>query len=210
VGGNLVSKVNELKKGSVCKLIAQRTQEFKNLGCKGNKEWFSELCFCILTANSTAKLGIKIQRELGGKGFLELPEAELRKKLRQLGHRFPNARARFIVEARKFCGIKTIVKNFKDARQAREWLQKNVKGIGWKESSHFLRNVGFDNVAILDRHVLAVLREYKLIDEVPRVLACSRYLEIEEKLRKFARRLNIPLGELDLYLWYMKTGNVLK
>jgi len=210
VGGDLASKVNELKKGAVRKLIAQRTQDFKNLGRKGNKEWFSELCFCILTANSTAKSGIKIQRELGGEGFLELSGAELRKKLRQLGHRFPNARARFIVEARKFCGIKTIVKNFKDARQAREWLQKNIKGIGWKESSHFLRNVGFDDVAILDRHVLAVLHEHKLIDEVPRSLACSRYLEIEEKLRKLARELNIPLGELDLYLWYMKTGNVLK
>jgi N-glycosylase/DNA lyase len=210
VGEDLASKVNELKNGAVGKLIAQRTQEFKNLGRKGNREWFSELCFCILTANSTAKLGIKIQSELGGKGFLEFSGAELRKKLRQLGHRFPNTRARFIVEARKFCGIKTIVKNFKDARQAREWLQKNIKGIGWKESSHFLRNVGFGDVAILDRHVLAVLREYKLIDEVPRSLACSRYLEIEEKLRKLARELNISLGELDLYLWYIKTGNVLK
>jgi len=210
VGEDLASKVNELKNSAVGKLIAQRTQEFKNLGYKGNKEWFSELCFCILTANSTAKLGIKIQRELGGEGFLELSEVELRKELRQLGHRFPNTRARFIVEARKFCNIKTIFKNFKDARQAREWLQKNIKGIGWKESSHFLRNVGFSDVAILDRHVLAALREYKLIDEVPRALMYDRYLKIEEKLRKLARELNISLGELDLYLWYMKTGNVLK
>ena len=207
---DLANKVNELKKSAIRKLVSQRVQEFKELGRKGNKEWFSELCFCILTANSTAKLGIKIQRELGGKGFLELSEAELRKKLRQLGHRFPNTRARFIVEAREFSNIKTIIKNFKDAQQAREWLQRNIKGIGWKESSHFLRNVGFSDVAILDRHVLAVLNEHKLIDEVPRSLACGRYLEIEEKLRKFARDLNISLDKLDLYLWYMKTGDVLK
>jgi N-glycosylase/DNA lyase len=206
----LASKVNELKNGAVGKLIAQRTREFKNLGRKGNKEWFSELCFCILTANSTAKLGIKIQSELGGEGFLDLSEAELSKKLRQLGHRFPNTRARFIVEARRLHNIKAVVKKFKDARQAREWLQKNIKGIGWKESSHFLRNVGFGNVAILDRHVLAVLHEHNLIDEVPRALVYDRYLKIEEKLRKLARELNISLGELDLYLWYMKTGNVLK
>jgi N-glycosylase/DNA lyase len=210
VGEDLASKVNELKNSAVGKLIAQRAREFKNLGRKGNKEWFSELCFCILTANSTAKSGIKIQSELGGEGFLELSEAELRKKLRQLGHRFPNTRARFIIEARKFLNIKTIVENFKNARQAREWLQKNIKGIGWKESSHFLRNVGFGDVAILDRHILAVLREHNLIDEVPRALMCDRYLKIEEKLRKLARELNISLGELDLYLWYMKTGNVLK
>lgn len=207
---DLANKVNELKKSAIRKLVSQRVQEFKELGRKGNKEWFSELCFCILTANSTAKLGIKIQRELGDRGFLELSEAELRKKLRQLGHRFPNTRARFIVEAREFSNIKTIIKNFKDAQQAREWLQRNVKGIGWKESSHFLRNVGFSDVAILDRHVLAVLREHKLIDEAPRSLACGRYLGIEEKLRKFARDLNISLDKLDLYLWYMKTGDVLK
>jgi N-glycosylase/DNA lyase len=209
VGGDLASKVNELKMGKIGKLVAQRTKEFKNLGGKGDKEWFSELCFCILTANSTAKLGIEIQRKLGDEGFLRLPEEELREKLRQMGYRFPNTRARFFVEAREFCNIKTILKNL-DARRAREWLQKNIRGIGWKEASHFLRNVGFDDVAILDRHVLAVLREHKLIDNVPRPLTPSCYLEIEEKLREFARELNIPLGELDLYLWFMKTGDVLK
>lgn len=207
---DLANKVNELKRGAVRKLVSQRVREFKELGREGSKEWFLELCFCILTANSTAKLGVKIQRELGERGFLELSETELRKKLRQIGHRFPNTRAHFIVEARKFSNIKTIIKNFRDTQQAREWLQRNVKGIGWKESSHFLRNVGFNDVAILDRHVLAVLREHRLIDEVPRLLTRGRYLEIEKKLREFARGLNIPLGELDLYLWYMKTGEVMK
>ncbi len=207
---DLVSKVNELKKGEVGKLIAQRLQEFKNLSRKGNEEWFSELCLCILTADSTAKLGIKIQRELDSKGFLALSEAELREKLRQLGHRFPNKRAQFIVEARRFCNIKIIVKKFKNVQQAREWIQRNIKGIGWKESSHFLRNVGFGDIAILDRHVLAVLREHRLIDEVPRSFTRRSYLKIEEKLRKFAHGLNLSLGELDLYLWYMKTGAVLK
>lgn len=206
----LAGKVNELKKSRVGFLVSQRLKEFRELGRRGNKEWFSELCFCILTANSTAKLGVKIQRELGGEGFLELPEEELRKKLRQLGHRFPNTRACFIVEARRFGDIKTIIENFRDEHEAREWLQSNIKGIGWKEASHFLRNVGFTDVAILDRHVLSVLCEHKLIDGAPRSLARGRYLSIEEKLRKFAQGLNISLGELDLYLWYMKTGEVVK
>ncbi len=207
---DLAGKVSELKKSEVGQLVLQRIKEFRELGRKGNKEWFFELSFCILTANSTAKLGVKIQRELGSEGFLKLPEEELREKLRQLGHRFPNTRARFIVEARRFRNIKTIIKNFKDEHEAREWLQSNIKGIGWKEASHFLRNVGFTDVAILDRHVLSVLREYKLIDEAPRSLARGRYLDIEEKLRKFARRVGVSLGELDLYLWYMKTGEVVK
>ncbi len=207
---NLVGKVNKLRTGEVGRLVAQRMREFRELGRKGNVEWFAELSFCILTANSTARLGIKIQRELSEGGFLYLSEAELSRKLRELGHRFPNARARFIVDARGFHNIKDIVSKFKDARQAREWLVKNIKGIGWKEASHFLRNVGFDNVAILDRHVLSVMREHMLINVAPRTLTRRRYLEIEKKLEEVARNIGLPLGELDLYLWYMRAGEVLK
>jgi len=205
-----VGKVNELRRGKVGKLIARRIREFKGLGRKGSEEWFSELCFCILTANSTARRGMKIQRELGSEGFLTLPLEELRHRLKAAGHRFPNTRACFIVEARKFRDIKGITERFTDARQARGWLAENVKGVGYKESSHFLRNVGFSDVAILDRHVLSVLHEHGLIDGLPRSLARGRYLEIERKLEELARKLGLTLGELDLYLWYSKTGEVLK
>jgi len=205
-----VGRVNELRRGKVGKLVARRIREFKGLGRKGNEEWFSELCFCILTANSTARLGTKIQRELGSEGFLTLPFEELRHRLKVAGHRFPNTRARFTVEARRFRNIKDIIERFTDVRQAREWLVENVKGVGYKESSHFLRNVGFNDVAILDRHVLSVLREHGLIDGVPGSLTRGRYLEIERKLEELARKLKLTLGELDLYLWYSKTGEVLK
>ena len=85
-----------------------------------------------------------------------------------------------------------------------------MKGVGYKESSHFLRNVGFSDVAILDRHVLSVLHEHGLIDVVPRPPTRGRYLEIERKLEELAGKLGFTLGELDLYLWYLKTGEVLK
>jgi len=205
-----VGKVNELRRGKIGKLIARRIREFEGLGRKGNEEWFSELCFCILTANSTARRGIKIQRGLGSEGFLTLPLEELGHRLKVAGHRFPNTRARFIIEARKFHDIKGIIERFTDTRQARGWLAENVSGVGYKESSHFLRNVGFTDVAILDRHVLSVLHEHGLIDGVPGSLTRGRYLEIERKLEGLARKLGLTLGELDLYLWYSKTGEVLK
>ena len=210
MSADLAGKVNELRTGEVGKIIARRIRGFKDLGRKGNEEWFSELCFCILTANSTARLGVKIQRELGSEGFLMLPLEKLRHKLKAAGHRFPNTRACFIVEARRFRDIKNILERFMDARQAREWLVENVRGVGYKESSHFLRNVGFNEVAILDRHVLSVLHEHGLIDGVPRSLTRGRYLEIERKLEELARKLGLTLGELDLYLWYLKTGEILK
>ncbi len=206
----LVGRVNELKQDKTGKIIARRMRDFKKLSRKSNEEWFSELCFCILTANSAAKMGMKIQQELGSEGFLKLPLEELRRKLRGAGHRFSNIRAHFIVEARRFCNIKNIIGKFTDARQAREWLVENVRGLGYKEASHFLRNVGFENLAILDRHVLRVLCEYGLIDEVPCSLTRRRYLGLEKKLVELAEKLGLTLGELDLYLWCLRTGKVLK
>ncbi len=38
----------------------------------------------------------------------------------------------------------------------------------------------------------------------------KKYLEIEKKLKKLAEQCSISLGELDLYLWYLETGKVLK
>jgi len=205
----LVKTIEKLKSGYVGKLVAKRAQEFKDMGKRGNESWFSELCFCILTANSTAKLGMKIQRALGSE-FLTIPKEELRSRLRGFGHRFYNKRSEFIVSARKFSGIKDIITKFPKAQLAREWLVENVGGIGYKEASHFLRNVGFDGLAILDRHILALMREHELIEQAPRTLTRRRYLKIEEKLKVLAEKVNLPLAELDLYLWYLKTGEVLK
>jgi len=205
----LAKSIEKLKSSEVSELVAEKMREFKEMEKEGNESWFSELCFCILTANSTAKLGMKIQGELGD-GFLTLPKKELTRRLKELGHRFYNKRADFIVSARKFDRMKDIITKFSDAKRARGWLVENVDGIGWKEASHFLRNVGFEDVAILDRHILALMREQGLIEQVPRTLTRRRYLEIEEKLRELAEKVDLSLAELDLYMWYLKTGKVLK
>lgn len=203
---DVVKAVEELKR-KVGALVERRIAEFIDLGRKGNEEWFSELCFCILTANSSAELGMKIQREVG-RGFLTLSEEDLRNKLKLLGHRFYNTRAKYIVEARKFEKIKDVLTAM-EPFDARDWLVKNVRGVGYKEASHFLRNVGYLDFAILDRHILRILSDYKLI-EMPRSLSRKRYLEIEEIFRELAKKVELKPGELDLYLWYTRTGRVLK
>jgi len=107
-----------------------------------------------LTANWTAQGGIKAQKLIGKAGFIHLDEDELSKKLSELGHRFPKARASYIIKNRKIIGqlkqLTTI-----DPFEAREWLVNNAIGIGYKEASHFLRNTGVEKLAILDRHVLS-------------------------------------------------------
>ncbi|MBS7248508.1 MAG: N-glycosylase/DNA lyase [Candidatus Freyarchaeota archaeon] len=202
----MLDKIGELKRGEVGELIRSRIKEFKSLP---PEKWFSELCFCILTANSSAQIGIKAQEEIGN-GFLTISKDSLARLLRELGHPYYERRAEYIVEARKYSNIYEIISQFRDERQAREWLAKNVKGIGYKEASHFLRNVGYENVAIIDRHVIRAMIRYGLIDKMPKSLTRKKYLELEKVLEKVAKDAGLTLAELDLYLWYMETGKVLK
>ncbi len=206
---DLVREVNRLKEGEVSKLIANRMREFEELGGRSNEEIFKELAFCLLTANYSAEGGIKIQKAIGD-GFITLPKEELERGLRELGHRFPRARAEYIVEARRLLPtLKDILRSFDDEKKLREWLARNVKGLGYKEASHFLRNIGYKNVAIIDYHIVDVLVRFGVIEK-PRTLTKRKYLEIESILERIARETGLTLGELDLYLWYMETGKVLK
>ena len=206
---NLIEEIERLKKSEIGNVIENRMIEFSKLGKKDEDEIFKELCFCLLTANFSAHGGIKIQNEIGN-GFFTLSEQELAKKLAELGHRFPNMRAKFIFEARKYHNkIKEILSQFEYETDARNWLAKNVKGLGMKEASHFLRNIGYKNVAIIDFHILDLLEKYGLIEK-PKSLVPRKYEEIENLLKQIAKKTNTNLGELDLYLWYKETGKILK
>jgi N-glycosylase/DNA lyase len=205
----LPETIETLKRSEVKQLVQARTAQFKEMAKKPSSELFKELCFCILCANFTAERSIKIQNTVGD-GFLNLPEKRLAQRLKTLGHRFPNTRARYIVEARKHEGsLKNTIASFDDKQKLREWLIAEVKGFGPKESSHFLRNVGFTDFAIIDFHIVDVLVRHGLIEK-PKTVTKRRYLEIEELLRHIAKKVDLNMAELDLYLWYMETGKVLK
>ena len=205
----LIFRVENLKQSSIKKTIDNRMNEFKELGNKSSNEIFKELCFCFMTANFSAEGGMRIQSELGDK-FLFLSEEELAKELKKLGHRFPNSRANFIFEARKYKdNIKDILFSLGDEIKMRDWLVKNLKGLGYKESSHFLRNIGFKNISIIDFHIIDLLVKNRIIEK-PKTITPKKYLEIEEILRQITKKTNTNLGELDLYLWYEETGKILK
>ncbi|MEM2447503.1 MAG: N-glycosylase/DNA lyase [Candidatus Bathyarchaeia archaeon] len=205
----LLEKINGLKNSHVKKLVDMRMEEFKQNGGKASREIFKELCFCILTANFNAERSIEIQKKIDD-GFLTLPISQLTEELRKLGHRYPQTRARYIVEARRYAdSLKDVISRFKDSSLLREWLTKNIKGIGFKEASHFLRNIGYSDLAIIDFHIINILSKYGLTDR-PKTMTKKKYLEIESILRKIAKLSDISLAELDLFLWYLETGKVLK
>ena len=205
----LLERIKGLRGSRVGATIRRRLKEFRELRGSSSEELFKELCFCILTANFHAEGGIRIQKEVG-EGFLSLTEKELAGELRRLGYRFPNTRAKYIVQDRKFAGeLKGRVRSFGDGKEFREWLVENVKGLGYKEASHFLRNIGYGDVAIVDFHIVDLLAAHGLIGK-PKTMTKRKYLEIEKVLEGIAGKLGMGLGELDLYLWYIETGKVLK
>jgi len=164
-----------------------------------------------MTANFSAKGGIKIQNAIQD-GFLILSEEQLAKKLSKLGHRFPNARAKYVIGARIHKdNIKEILESLEDDLKKREWVVENIKGIGMKEASHFLRNIGYKNLAIIDFHIVDLLVKNNLIEPPKsRSITPKKYIEIENLLKQIAQKTNLNLGELDLYLWYEETGKILK
>ncbi|MFX0132222.1 MAG: N-glycosylase/DNA lyase [Candidatus Hodarchaeota archaeon] len=206
----LLESVQELKKSNIKEVINNRIKEFQQVGEKSSNEIFIELCFCIMTANCGAEMCIKVQNEINN-DFLTLSETELAKRLKDVGYRFYNRRANFIDTSRKYKdNLKEIINSYVNENELRDWLVENIKGLGYKEASHFLRNVGFKNFAIIDFHIIDLLIKHTFIDKKPKSLSKTKYLEIENMLKKIAQELNLTLGELDLYLWYLETGKILK
>lgn len=198
---------------SVQEKIRSRLNEFDRLREKGSDEdIFAELVFCILTPQSKAQSCWKTVETLLNKNLLlKGNEDQISKELNRV--RFRYKKAEYIIEARKLfsAGIKSKINEFNDVYNARDWLVQNVKGMGYKEASHFLRNIGFgEELAILDRHILKNLNSLGVIEEIPRSLTKKKYFEIEKKMKKFSEKVKIPMSHLDLVLWYKETGEVFK
>ena len=197
--------------------IRARLREFEEVWRAGTDErLWEEMVFCIFTAGASARMGlgsIEAVRDLLARGT----EAELAAAL-QRKHRYPNSRSGYIVVTREYlsgdCGmrLRERLEGFADPLERRDWLARSrgVKGLGYKESSHFLRNVGLRGYAILDKHILRCLAEVGVIDTPQPPTTRARYLATEERLRRFARDTGIDFDELDLVLWSMKTGEILK
>jgi N-glycosylase/DNA lyase len=197
------------------KEIRNRLKDFEDSYKKDDKHVFSELCFCILTPQANAvKCGEAIEKLIKiGLLFNGQPK-EISPYL--IGARFLNKKAEFIVNARELFkknggfSIKSRIDQ-KDIFKTREWLVENIKGIGYKEASHFLRNIGFGkDIAILDVHILKNLKAQGVINKIPKSLTKKEYLNIENKLRGFCKKINIPMDELDLLFWSKETGFVYK
>ncbi len=197
--------------------IERRLAEFRAVYERGDEAIFEELCFCILTAGSSARMGLRTVEALRDI-LLTGTEKELQKRAQVHRVRFWRLRPAYIYRTREYLRdrydmkLQKLLESFDDPRERRDFLATNrsIKGLGFKEASHFLRNIGFQGYAILDKHIVNSLREMGIIDK--RLTPASRkgYLAIEERLTRFSREIGIDMDHLDLLLWSRKTGEILK
>ncbi|HXU36462.1 MAG TPA: N-glycosylase/DNA lyase [Blastocatellia bacterium] len=197
--------------------IRERLREFKAVGRSGSHErLFEELTFCIFTAGASARMGLRSVESV--RSVLISGSTQDIQRAITGRHRFPNARGAYVFETREYlrqqCGLRLgeALSSFKSSDERRDFLAANreVRGIGYKEASHFLRNVGYRGYAILDKHLLSRLTEFGVIESPKPPSTKRQYVATEESVKRFADAIGIDFDELDLLLWYTKTGEILK
>ena len=105
---SLIDSIREVQSNrEIREQIETRLLDFQSFQKKDSKDWFTELCFCILAANNKSLTSWNIQREAGYEGFVSLNQDELASLILKHKHRFHHTRAKFIIEARQWKDIKT-------------------------------------------------------------------------------------------------------
>lgn len=203
--------------GQKCHEIKARLSEFDKTGRTASDErLFEELTFCIYTAGASARMGLRsveAVRPVLITGSMEEIQRALKNR-----HRWADGRGAYVYQTREYlrehCGLRMreLLESFPSGDARRDFFAANrgIRGLGYKEGSHFLRNIGYRGYAILDKHILARLAEFGVTESPKPPSNKKRYIEIESKLKKFAQEIDIDFDELDLLLWYSKTGEILK
>lgn len=192
------------------KAINMRLDDFSRIP---SKDYFYELLFCILTPQSLAKNAEQVIEKLKTDHFFEHGFDPL-PYLRNPAHyiRFHNVKSTRLLHIREIYPqlYPMLISDRKDIRTLRANVLQMIPGLGLKESSHFLRNIGVQGLAILDRHILKHLKSLKIIGRIPKSLTPKRYIAIENKWLKYSKEIGIPMDELDLLFWSMETGEIRK
>lgn len=191
-----------------------------------------ELCLCILSSNVPYELACSSLSHLIQIGMLdncilaENPKArisianELAKPiyhpLKKDGnfrkYRFPRVRAENIVDSarilyREGSGLIPMLTSSNSEELLRNYLAEVIPGLGLKESSHFLRNIGYSSkLAIIDVHIISFLKELQLLPSTNFLITSRNYFYIEDIMRQISKEYNLNLAVLDNAIWhYMRS-----
>ena len=162
------------------KAIHRRLAEFRAIEPPA---YFYELVYCLLTPQTSVESAEKVVEELQKVSFHSLPvDPEPILRNRRTYIRFHKTKSKHLLMLKN--EIPAILKALSEQQvpsARREWLVKNVMGLGYKEATHFLRNVGLNGeLAILDRHILRNLKRYGAIRAIPKSLSRKSIFSLSE------------------------------
>ena len=188
------------------------------------------MSFCVLSANTLYETATSANKCLDERGLLEelrlRPDRHTARLVYQIlasplflplrgdgtlrKCRFPKPKSQQLLAAAETLygqeglgGIRTILNSAASEHVIREALRSTIPGIGIKEASHFLRNIGFAKaLAIIDVHVKRFICATLGIGEHSLKVTSTRdYLVLEELIQTIAELNDLELPIFDLAVW---------
>lgn len=183
-----------------------------------------ELVLSVLGSQNKYEVALKFSEEIRKQNFLKIKYNEeeyelLVKKLEILletplqingsmvKYRFPKSRAKLIaynlIHLENNFNLKKILENSNNIFKVRALLVKNIKGFGPKQSSYFLRNIGYSNdIAVLDIHILRYMNIQGIINDTNKSISNLKlYEKLESLLIDFLEFMKYPIGLIDQAIW---------
>lgn len=213
----------------LCKDI-ERVVDRRDYSCMSEQELTFELLICILGSGVRYELSLTyadaIQSTLRPKmlkkcvklqnctqlieDVLNAPAYSVIDDKTYSRYRYPKRAAKHIAESlhnieHKYGSFKKMVSMMNTPSDLRRELIFLCPGIGPKQSSHYVKNIGFtDNVAILDRHILNYLKLIDDVDICPRqVSKIDKYEEIEQRFIDKVSKFNHTISVVDQSMWFV-------
>ena len=205
---------------TICPEIKLRVERSVNCGDERALWW--ELSSCVLSSQVPYFMAAAAANALDQSGLLagnarntllehhlyEILIQPIKVSGRTLKYRFPSAKAAQLAKTHQHIhstaeSLSSLLEGFESADKARQWLVDFAPGLGPKQASMFLRNIGFSyELAVLDRHVLRYMELLGLLRQVrSSVHSMSGYLDTEASLRAHAEYAKCSVGILDWAIW---------
>ncbi|MCW8830571.1 MAG: hypothetical protein OQK32_03520 [Gammaproteobacteria bacterium] len=125
-------------------------------------------------------------------------------------YRYPNIRATYISSSycnvvNEFGSIKAFLNKCIPASKLRRELVRICPGIGPKQASHFLKNVGYSNeLAIIDSHILKYMEMTENMSAKDYQLGkIDKYEYMESLYITTVKNFNYPVAIVDQAMWFV-------
>ena len=209
----------------------------KKIVIKSEVKLLSELILCILSSQEKYEAALSMMKVLQKNNAFQVPKSksqlkEIRTKISDLlamplkfrykgkihfrRLRFFRKKGQYILSTIEDIylsdlTIKEILRAQSCIYETRENIISHSSGLGPKQASMFLRNVGYyADFAVLDKHVITYMRLMGLTQiQTNTFTNLKQYEKLELELKSYAETYKVRLWHLDLAIWTtMRTLNI--